>query len=496
MRTNRRRFFGQTGVLAGTALGLPRAARAAEGKGKSGDLDARPRHIIHLVADGMCWSTFTMGDSFSHLKRKRGLRWLELFHQEGATVTTMDMRSLNSLVTDSAAASSSWGSGSRVVNGALNVLPDGRELVPLCSLFKDAGWKRGLVTTTEITHATPAGFAATISSRGNAQTIARQYLDRRMDLLLGGGHKFFDAARRGDKQDLYAAYREAGYTVVRNAGELAAAPLEARWLGTFASGHLPYTIDRDHDPSLHKKVPALADMTRRALERLGGEEHFLLQVEGGRVDHACHACDIATAVHDLLAFDEALEVCLDYQRRVPETLIVLTTDHGTGGPSLNGVGSGYGQSSPLFANLLNARRSFERMLPSLPKEPTADALGALIEDGTGFEVPDPKLSGLLAFLDKKWRPLFDGMNGTEMQFGQLLGNYYGVTWTSGAHTSDYVPLLACGPGATRFRGFQRNTDVFRHYTDLAGIDYRNPELPLLAECGPSASEVEPAVLPA
>ena len=68
------------------------------------------------------------------------------------------MRSLNSLVTDSAAASTSWGSGSRVKNGTLNILPDGRRLRPLCTVFGEAGWARGLVTTTEITHATPAGF--------------------------------------------------------------------------------------------------------------------------------------------------------------------------------------------------------------------------------------------------------------------------------------------------------------------------------------------------
>lgn len=494
MRTNRRRFFGQTGLLAGSALGLPRTLRGADCQ--ACELDDKPRSIIHLVADGMCWSTFTMGDTFSHLARGRGLRWLELYHEEQATVTTMDMRSLNSLVTDSAAASSSWGSGSRVVNGALNVLPDGRKLVPLCSLFREAGWKRGLVTTTEITHATPAGFAATVDSRGSAEAIARQYLDRRVDVLLGGGHKFFDASKREDKEDLYAAYREAGYTVVRSAAQLADAPLDGRWLGTFASGHLPYSIDRDHDEALRKKVPSLADMTRRAIERLGREEHFLLQVEGGRVDHACHSCDIASAVRDLVAFDEALEVCLEYQKRVPETLLVITTDHGTGGPALNGVGGSYGDSNSRFANLLKARRSFEVMLPDIPKEPTAEAIGKLLKEGTGFEAKDDKLGALMGFLEKKWRPLFDAMDGKAMQFGQLLGNHYGVSWTSGAHTSDYVPLLAYGPGAGRFRGFQRNTDVFRHYTDLAGIDYRNPEMPLMAESGPSASEVEPALLPA
>jgi alkaline phosphatase len=86
--------------------------------------------------------------------------------------------------------------------------------------------------------------------------------------------------------------------------------------------------------------------------------------------------------------------------------------------------------------------------------------------------------------------LYDGMNGTEMQLGQLQANHLGVGFTSGAHTADFVPLLALGPGAERFGGFLQNTDVFQHYLALAGIDFRNPTVPLLAESGPSAADVE------
>ncbi len=443
----------------------------------------------------MCWSTFTLGDIFARLSRKRGLRWLALYHDPASVVTAVNMRSLNSLVTDSAAASSSWGSGSRVINGTLNVLPDGRKLRPLAALFGDAGWRRGLVTTTEITHATPAGFAVSVESRGSAEEIARQYLDRRVEILLGGGMKYFSGAQRSDKWDLYGAYRSAGYTVCRKAAELEDAPLDRPVLGTFAEGHLPFSLDRDHDPELRRTVPSLAGMTRRALRQLAPADHFLLQVEGGRVDHACHANDIAAAVHDLVAFDEAVEVVLEFQRRVPETLVVITTDHGTGGPALNGMGAKYGESSPLFAHLPKARCSFEALLPRLPKEPSAVSLDRLLREATGYEAPEAKLRQLADFLAGKWTPLFEGLNGRGQQFGAFLANYYGVSWTSGAHTADYVPLLATGPGAERFRGWQQNTDIFRHYTDLAGIDFRNPQTPLLAECGPAADEVEPEAWP-
>ena len=79
------------------------------------------------------------------------------------------------------------------------------------------------------------------------------------------------------------------------------------------------------------------------------------------------------------------------------------------------------------------------------------------------------------------------MNSINSQLSQLLGNYTGVTFTSGAHTSDYVPITAIGPAAERFRGFIQNTEVFYHYLALAGIDFRNPTMPLQASATPARS---------
>lgn len=488
MSGNRREFFKRTSLLATAAVGFPHVVRSAEEQASGAD--ARPRHIIHLVSDGTSMGTLTLADHFSRLQRPHGLRWLELYQRPGACAALVNMRSLNSLVTDSSAASSSWGSGSRVVNGVLNQLPDGRELRPLYALFDELHWKRALVTTTEITHATPAGFVANCSSRGSAEDIARQYLARRVDILLGGGRKFFDPAQRKDKQDLRAEFRAAGYAVMERAAELEAAPRAQRWLGTFASSHLPFTIDHLGDRALLTKVPTLARMTELALHKLAGEDHFILQVEGGRVDHAAHACDISAAVRDAVAFDEAIEVVLEFQRRVPETLLVITTDHGTGNPGLNGTGTAYKESSPLFANTLKVRRSFESLENEWKKSPTVAGVQKLILSATGYQASDARAAMLLTFLEKKGKALYEQMNSATVQFGQLLGNYLGVGWSSSAHTADYVPLLALGPGAERFRGFLQNTDVFRNYLDLARMDYRNPEMPLLAETSPSAAEVE------
>ena len=437
----------------------------------------------------MSSGTFTLADYFSRETRGHGLRWLGLCTRRDVAQALMNVRSLNSLVTDSAASASAWGSGSRVQNGMLNFLPDGRKLRPLHDVFGEAGWKRGLVTTTEITHATPAGFAAQ-AKREEAESIAVQYLQARIDVLLGGGRKFFAAAQRTDKKDLYADYRAAGYTVMTEAAHLDAAPLDRPWLGTFSSSHLPYTLDHLADAKLQKSVPTLAAMTRRALRKLGREDRFLLQVEGGRVDHAAHANDIAAAVHDMLAFDDALEACLEFQQAEPETLLVITTDHGTGNPGLNSSGGTFGKSRPLFSNVRNARASFSEMGRLLGEHPTPGQIQHLVAERTGYKVPDRKAAFLASFFAKKGLSLYEGMNSVTLQMGQLMANYYGVGWTGGEHTADFMPLLALGPGADLFHGFIENTDVFHHYLALAGIDFRNPEAPLLAESSPSAADVE------
>jgi alkaline phosphatase len=184
--------------------GAPYVGRSAEELlAKPGQ---KPRRIIHIVSDGMSLGTLTCADLFAQSQLQRGLSWTRLFNNPAARHGLMNTRSLNSLVTDSAAASSSWGSGSRVPNGALNVLPDGQLLTPLYSLFAQQGWSRGLVTTAEITHATPAGFAAATRSRDNAELIASQYLDHQIDVLLGGGKPFFKPDKRKDKRDLRAEF--------------------------------------------------------------------------------------------------------------------------------------------------------------------------------------------------------------------------------------------------------------------------------------------------
>jgi alkaline phosphatase len=525
---SRRKFLRNSSVVAATgAVGFPHIGKSAEKLHATAG--QKPRHIIHLVADGMSMGTLTCADHLSQIVRGRPLTWMEMYKNPATVASWMNMRSLNSLVTDSSAASSSWGCGTRIINGMVNQLGDETPLKTLYELFAEAGWKRGLVTTTEITHATPAGFAACINSRDKAANIAAQYLERKVDVLLGGGEKFFDQKRRKDKRDLFADYRSAGYQVMDSRSQLKDAPLDKPWLGTFAKSHLPFTVDHKHMAKHQEKVPTLAEMTERALQWLERSPHFILQVEGGRVDMGCHNCDAAAALYDQIAFDEALELCLDFQKRIPDTLLVITTDHGNANLGLNGMGTGYGQSTFLFRNLVNAKTSFSEMLKALKRNPpdegkieetdeekkerekkmskeekaaadkkkkiededvaTPTEIIDIIAAGTGYKVPYEKAEALVPHLAKRGKALYDLLKEDVCALGQLMGNYWGIGWTGNAHTADYVPVVALGPGAEKFKGFIQNTEVFYNYIAFANIDFRNPEEPLIT-AGPDAHEVE------
>jgi alkaline phosphatase len=482
MINNRRQFLktlvAVPAVTAGCATQSPVPTDRVRPTGLAAGL---PRHFIHLVVDGMGSGMLACANQYSEISRGRRLTWLDLVNRPTTQQAMMNVRSQNSIVTDSSASASAWGSGVRIPNGKVNQTSKGEKLVTLYELLGQAGWKRGLVTTTELTHATPSGFIASVKSRGDGEDIAAQYYERRIDVALGGARNHFRADKRKDKRDLLADFSRIGYAVLQQPADLDSAPLDRPWLGVFAEGHLPYVVDQTGGLSKPAPVPSLAAMTSAALKRLGREERFALQVEGGRVDHGCHSNDAASAIRELIAFDEAIDVCLAFQREHPDTLLLLTTDHATANPGLNGMGDGYEKSHATLRHVKQIRQSTGEILNRLRTAESRDQAIARLKESTGYTASARRMDLLDPFLKKKGYALFDGHNSDTGALGQVLANHLGIGFTGGAHTSDYVPVLATGPGSERFTGFLQNTELFGHYLDFAGIQFRNPQEPLLAE---------------
>lgn len=443
-----RRDFLRASVLASAVFGAD-ASLTAEVTRKAAVNTGKARNVIFMVSDGMNHGALTLAKNYRQLFEDQNTAWNQLYRERPVVRSLVETFSLNSIVTDSAAAASAWGGGQRVNNGSLNVLPDGKEVPVLHQFFQSKGVKTGLVTTATVTHATPAGFAANVSARGKEEEIAQQYLDRRVDVLLGGGQKFFS-------EQLRQSYRSAGYDVALNRSEFEklTGDSKSRLLGIFSESHIPFSIDRKNDPEIEAAVPTLADMTQKALDRLSATSPngFFLLVEGARIDHAGHSNDAAASIHDQLAFDDAIAAALAFVDKNPDTLLVITTDHGCGGIQMNGMSKSknqdmapgiYSASTSSFHLIKEFKHSFEWMKQQKISGLSGPKLGEALLQHTGLKLTDDEIKEIQGL--KKAPEIFK--------------EYTGIGWTSGNHTGDLVEFCAYGPGSENFPAFLENRQV-------------------------------------
>jgi len=441
----------------------------------------KPLNIVFLVSDGMSAGVPPLAEALSRMMRNQGTFWQQLAEDPKTSHGLFDMASLSSVVTDSAAAASAWGSGCRVMNGVLNTYPDGTELKALCRILQEHGRNTGLVSTARITHATPAGFFAMAPSRDLEEVIAGQYLQDGPMVLLGGGRKFFTSEGRQDRVNILSEFEAKGYRVVTNRDELLNAK-KGRVLGLFDEDHLPYTLDCQGDAKLTKEVPTLAEMAQSALDILAGERKpFFLMIEAARVDMAAHANDAAGLLWDQLAFDDAIGKVLEFQKLYPDTLVVVSSDHGNSNPGLNGMGNGYNESPACFERLKSFKRTSSWIRTTIEKQEkenrvfNAGTVAQLVREVSGCNLTWEEASSLVNAFKKK--RVFDFSNQQKSFYGvlgQILGNHTGLGWTGVTHTSDWTMSMARGPGQEDFGGLMKNTDFFHRVMALSGIDFRNP----------------------
>ncbi|MBK1791447.1 alkaline phosphatase [Persicirhabdus sediminis] len=421
--------------------------------------DGKAKNVIFLVADGMGGGTLSLA---SHAAQHRGreLEWMKLYDQPDVYHGLQETCSANSYVTDSAAAASSWGCGQRIPNGRVNMDENGKALTPLCTYANLAGKATGLVTTCTVTHATPAGFAANVLSRNDSRTIAKQYLERNVDVLMGGGFNNFAANKDGD-EDLIALAAKKGYKLCRNKNDLAGAKGAEKVLGLFThGGYIPFAIDRRHRAA-HKDVPSLVEMSRAALQSLSENKNgFLLQIEAGRVDHAGHANCPFAILHEQLEYDEVIKLVMAFQKKNPDTLVVMTSDHGTGGFQLNSSRAARKEKGNGIDMLLNAKSS----CPTMERELGAQSdLRAYFAAQTGLELDDANLQKLQEYIDLKGRP------GLGKYFNDLFARSFGVGWSSGGHTSEMVEYIAVGPGSETIPAMVKNYQFHNILLDAMGV---------------------------
>lgn len=401
----------------------------------------RAKNVIFMVADGMSSGSLMLAELYSRRTRHKQSRWVRLMSDPRARRALQTTHSADGPVTDSSAAASTWGSGSKVNNGSVNITPAGRQLLPILVHAAQNGKRTGLITTTRVTHATPAGFSANAPKRDLEADIARHQIERGIDVLLGGGLKYFpDSLIAQAKSPI----------VMKEAAALAAldpaAASSKQTIGLFARHHIPFVTDRND------KVPSLPTMVKSALSVLSrAPDGFVMQIEGGRVDHAAHSSDAYALIRELTEFDDALDAVLSHIEGRDDTLVIITTDHGNANPGL----TLYGKRGDAALNKLIAspdkRKSFEWIEEQFPSKASVEdkikVLPDLIEQATTIRIDADDSKILSACLRNQRATAFRAANVWTFVLGAILADHFGVGFVSPNHTSDAVELIALGPGS-------------------------------------------------
>lgn len=276
-----------------------------------------PKNIILLIGDGMgltqVSTSFYFNDKPSNFKR---------FNNIGLHQTTP----VGAKITDSAAGATAFASGIKSYNGAIGVDKDTQAVETILEILSQKGLSTGVVSTSSITHATPASFFAHTKSRRMHDEIARQLMNSKVDFFAGGGRKFF--AERKDGENLIEGLKLKGFTV-----DTTSMPKK----GVSIANKYAYLLGDDFMPKMENgRGNFLSKATNLALEHLSQDpKGFFLMVEGSQIDWGGHANDANYIIEEVKDFDKVIGEALDFAEKDGNTLVVVTADHETGGFALS-----------------------------------------------------------------------------------------------------------------------------------------------------------------
>ena len=461
------------------------AAMALAGCGGA-DTDSipMPKNVLFFLGDGMGMTTMTAARIYK--VGEDGEMTMDTL-PETAFIKTY---SANAQVTDSAPSMAAYMTGVKMNNEVISMTPEtsaydpatlkdylsgadttcpttgnGKPVTTLLELAKAAGMGTGVITTTRITHATPAATYSHICHRDGENTIAAQMvpggtgynpalLDG-VDVFLGGGLRHFlpketTGSSRTDSRDLVAEMKAKGYNYAASKTDFDKLPASGKLLGLFTSSHMSYDLDRDA-----AKEPSLAEMTGRSIDQLkSNSKGFFLMVEGGRIDHALHETTARKALQDTSAFDDAIKVGIDKMKLIDpdlkNTLIVVTADHDHT-LVLNGYSTRTGKTTDTNPGVLGLLYSY------------VDKLMAKDKNGFPFSI--------IGFGNGENRPA----TRTALTDAQVFDKTYHQEATiptaagSETHGGADVFLGAIGKGSDAFAGVMDNTAVFGLIRKASGL---------------------------
>jgi len=318
------------------------------------------KNIILFIGDGMGTAHLYAGMTVSNQPLN-----LVQFPYSGFSITF----SADNYITDSAAGGTAIACGVKTNNGMIGVTPDSVPVSSIVAIAHNRGLATGVLSTSTVTHATPASFVAHNSGRGNYEDIAKDFLNGTVDVLIGGGEDHF--RKRADGKDLTADLKAQGFDVVTSLESLKAS-MSPKLAGLLAKEHMPKASEG--------RQGVLAEMTGKAIEILSRDKDgFFMMVEGSMIDWGGHDKNIDYVTSEMIDMDNAIGAALEFAKKNKNTLIVVTADHETGGLSL--TGGSYKEHS-ISANFAGTDHTAV-MVPILAYGPGAERFSG-INDNTFF----------------------------------------------------------------------------------------------------------------
>lgn len=345
----------------------------------------------------------------------------------------------DTVVTDSAAAATALATANKTYNGAVSVDTQKQKLKTMLEIAKEKGMTTALVATSQINHATPASFAAHNEARYNYDAIANDYIDNKIngklpvDLMLGGGTQYFIREDRNLVNEFIAA----GYQYSDNFAQLEQIE-QVPALGLYAAKGLPFALDSD--------PLRLSKMTHKALSLLEqNEQPFFMMIEGSQIDWCGHANDIACTMAEMHDFAQAIKVAKDYIAKNPDTLLVVTADHSTGGLTIGAQGQYKWQADVIKGVQATAEVIAERLM-------TSDNMQEQWQADTGMAY-SKDIEVLLTHAKQV------DEEALVLTVKKLINEASFTGWTTSGHTGVDVQVFAHGVGHEQFIGSQNNVDI-------------------------------------
>ncbi len=390
--------------------------------------------------------------------------------------------SADHLITDSAASGTAIACGKKVPNHYVGVDAEGKPLTSMAVVAKRAGKKVGIITSVTLNHATPAAFYAHTTNRSDYYKIGLDLVASQFDFFAGGAiNKHDDKKSKIYRGDILDIARESGYKIFDTPeGIESITKADGKTIAIASKdGAMPYAIDEPN--SLR-----ISNLLEKAIEVLDSDEGFFIMVEGGKIDWMCHSNDAATTIREVIDFNNAVKVAMDFAKKSPDqTLIVVTGDHETGGLTLGFAGTGYESYMYLLKNQTCSVSEFEsrvkKLITSNPDASFEDAKKILSQSFSFKFAGDAKTDRLVlgaaeiktlkdAFSREKDFFLKAKKSGKKEAYEReksplaisairCFNNKAGIAWTSNAHTALPVLTTAQGVNAEAFSGMIQNTDI-------------------------------------